>query len=338
MSPRLLAPNEHLAGTGQAPLLLEQLIAHRADAAELTSQHPALTFLPLPVALRRWRSCGLSDAPFHVGLDILLPRYASLGLTRWLPLDRVLVGVQSTQDGAYGGFHHPNQGYRHLQMYAVITTAGHLDTGLPQDPELAALDLLRSYAHDCLHYGSFRSYRLRDDGQIVRTQYGLNFRRGDGRSYSAPDAPQSATTRNLGVVMEGACDREARLITQTAARRCGVTRTNGMAALVFREITGTLDTCELDVLTDPAARAAVAPVPAAAEFLRCMGTYHQGVNARYGVFLNELGSDDGAEDLHTLLLNTMISGDLRQVSAWLDRRHGPGAFTKIFKASSYSER
>ncbi|MDX2702128.1 hypothetical protein PV350_04610 [Streptomyces sp. PA03-6a] len=258
----------------------------------------------------------------------------SLGLFRMLPMDRVLVGIRADRDGAWGGFHYPNQGYRHLQMRAVITMQGPLDTGLPADPDLACLDLLRAYAHDCLHYGSYRSYRL-DGDDLVRTQYGLNFRRSDGRTYSAPDHSGSPTTRNLGIVMEGACDREARLITQAAARLCGVVRDAGMARYAYRDVTGTLDDHDQAVLDAPEARAAAAPGPEAEQYLAAMGGYERGVNARYRRFLAEVG-DDEAELLHDLVLGAIISGDLRRLSGWLDARRGPRAFVGLFRAAGYT--
>ncbi len=295
-----------------------------------------MTFRPLPQVLIDWSAAGLEPRPLRDGLALLRSRYAALGLSRPLPLDRVMVGTRSEREGAYGGFHHPNQGYRHLQMRALITVSGPLASGLPEDPELAALDLLRAYAHDCLHYGSFRSYRLRGD-EIVRTQYGVNFRRYDGRTYSAPDLAGSPTTRNLGVVMEGACDREARALTRQIARRLGITRPEGMTAYVFRDVTGTLTATDTAALSQPEHRAAHAPTEPAAAFLESMGKYQESVNARYGRFLADVGRDEAA-DLHTAVLRATLSGSLTGLSAWLDRRHGPRSFASLFLNPGYPVR
>ncbi|MFI9723792.1 hypothetical protein ACIHFE_29730 [Streptomyces sp. NPDC052396] len=260
---RLLAPNEHLAGPETAPLLTALTRLRTSD--DLTGQHPEHTFLPLPRALSRWQEAGVDVSPFNDGRDLLCERYAELGLRHLLPLDRVLVAVRSTRPGAFGGFHHPNQGYRHLQMQAVITMYGGMNADAPEVPALAVLDLLRAYAHDCLHYGSYRSYQLHG-GEVVRTQYGLNFRRHDGRSYSAPDCGASPTTRNIGVVMEGACDREARSITRSAAATHAITAT-GIDGFAFRDVTGQLDSAD-------AAELAGAPKDPASEstaYLASMG-------------------------------------------------------------------
>lgn len=292
-----------------------------------------MAFLPLPAVLRRWEAAGLDPGPFRYGLAVLRPRYAALGLSRLLPLERVLVGVDSSAAGAFGGFHYPDQGYRHLQMRAVITVYGPLAAGLPERPDVAALDLLRAYAHDCLHYGSFRSYQMRGN-EVVRTQYGVNFRRHDGRTYSAPDLAGSPTTRNLGVVMEGACDREARSIAREAARQFGVREPEGMDRFGFRDVTGLLDEADIADLARPEVCEAVAPSPAAAVFLKSMGGYQAGVNSRYGMFLEEIGRAE-VEDLHATVLAAMLSGVLTQLCVWLRERHGPKAFEALFLSPAY---
>lgn len=334
VSPRLLAPNEHLAGTTGVGHLLEKLAGFRSTPETLTGDHPEVEFLPLPRALRCWEEAGVDMGPFRYGLAILRPRYAALGLSRTLPLNRVLIGVRSADAGAFGGFHHPNQGYRHLQMAAVITAYGPLATGQPERPALAALDLLRAYAHDCLHYGSYRSYRLRGD-EVVRSQYGLNFRRHDGRTYSAPDLAGSPTTRNLGIVMEGACDREARAITWAAARQYGVAEpAGGIDRYAYRDVTGRLDAVDTGALGHPDVRAAAAPGPAGRRFLESMGKFQASVNARYCRFLTEIGQSE-ADGLHSTILTAMISGNLTSLCTWLRERRGPRAFEALFLTRAY---
>jgi hypothetical protein len=164
-----------------------------------------------------------------------------------LPPSRVWVGVASSappgDPASFGGFHHPGQGYRHLQMTATITAYGPLTPRACTSPQAIALDLLRSYAHDCLHYGTFRRYRLTPGGQIARVQYGINFRALDGSTYSAADPPEATATRNLGIVMEGATDTEATAITRHAAATAAITSMDGpecVARHAFADTTGTL--------------------------------------------------------------------------------------------------
>lgn len=286
-----------------------------------------MVFLPLPDALARWEEAGLDTSPLRAGLDAMAVRYRALGLTGFLPLDRVTLGVRSTRPDAFGGFHHPNQGYRHLQMRALITTYGPLTTGYPHQPALACLDLLRAYAHDCLHYGSHRTYRLHL-GRLARTQYGLNYRHPGGSTYSSRDAADTLTTRNLGVVMEGACDREARTITRDVARRICLPELVGIDRYAYLDVTGQLDATDGEHLDTQSLDAE------AATYLDAMAKYEDGVNTRYAAFLAEIGQDE-ADDLHTVLLAAMISGRLAPLCAWLDARHGPGTFPALFQSPTY---
>ncbi|MFQ6849880.1 hypothetical protein AAIB46_03095 [Streptomyces sp. 35M1] len=309
---------------------LAALSAMRADASPLTDKHPAHVFRPLSEILSRWAADGVDTTPFHSGVEDAKRRYAHYGLSRMLPLDRVLVGCESTRPGAFGGFHHPDQGYRHLQMVAVITMHGPMERRTPERPALALLDLLRAYSHDCLHYGSRRRY-VEVAGLPVRTQYGINYRRATGQSYSVADERGSRHTRNLGVVMEGACDREARSITRKTAERFGITEpVDVFGALAFRDVTGTL--------TEEDSRRAV-DVPESAErtqYAAALRNYEVGVNRRYLHFLGEFAPGEEYE-CHTRLLAAVISGDTTTLGAWLDDHHGPGTFAGLFRTPGYFE-
>lgn len=306
------------------------LAAMRADVSPLTTKHPAHVFRPLSETLSRWAATGIETTPFHAGVEIARRRYVGYGLAKMLPLDRVLVGCDSSRAGAFGGFHHPDQGYRHLQMVAVITMYGPMKDRNPANPALALLDLLRAYAHDCLHYGSRRRY-VEVAGVPVRTQYGINYRRVTGQSYSAADQCGSHHTRNLGIVMEGACDREARAITRQTAERFGVTEPlDALGALVFRDLTGTLTEEDTRRVMD---------VPENEEQTRygaALSGYEKGVNRRYSHFLEEFAPGEESA-CHTRLLAAIISGDVTALGAWLDDRHGPGTFMGLFRTPGYFE-
>ncbi|WP_326598349.1 hypothetical protein [Streptomyces sp. NBC_01803] len=306
------------------------LAAMRADASPLMGKHPAHVFRPLPERLSAWEADGIDTAPFRDGVEIANRRYVGHGLAKMLPLERVLVGCESSRAGAFGGFHHPDQGYRHLQMVAIITMYGPLDRRNPECPALALLDLLRAYTHDCLHYGSRRRY-VEVAGVPVRTQYGINYRRTSGQSYSAADQRGSRYTRNLGIVMEGVCDKEARAITRQTAAHFGVTESSDvLGALAFRDVTGTLAEEDTGRVVD---------VPGSEEQTRyaaALSGYEKGVNRRYSHFLEEFAPGEESE-CHTRLLSAIISGDVGALGAWLDERHGPGTFAGLFRTPGYFE-
>ncbi|MFE6055967.1 hypothetical protein ACFQ6N_34920 [Kitasatospora sp. NPDC056446] len=313
-----------MAGDPAERAELVHLLAARRATAALDRAHPHITFSLLHWVLDTWADEPAREV-FRQGAALLADRYRELGLNQLLPIDRVWVGVRSTRPDAFGGFHHPNQGYRHVQLASVVTRYGRLSDPRPAPPELVALDLLRSYAHDCLHWGSFREYRLRN-GQVVRSRYGINRRDAHGRTYSARDEDGAVSTRNLGVVMEGATDREARAIAAAVADRLGLAgRIAPPDRIAFRDTTGRLEPSDVDH----------AEPGGATRFHLAMAAYEHGVGARYQRFLTETGGADTAA-LHGLVVAAMIGGDLSGLTGWLDRRLGPRAFPRIFRSPAYT--
>jgi hypothetical protein len=285
---------------------------------------PGVTGHPLPEVL----GTGVIDPDvFRTGYAIAAARYRQLGIRALLPLVRVWVGTRSAAGpGAarsYGGFHHPAQGYRHIQMDTAVTMFGDLTTRTPVSPQVAALDLVRSYAHDCLHYATFRRYRLTDRGEIARVQYGINFRQLDGHTYSAPDVPGDGPTRNLGIVMEGATDAEATAIARQTAQTCQISGADtgpGVTCLAFADLAGSVTANAAALLLDH-------------PYARSIAKFDFTVTRRYRALLGQLG--DSPTDAHGQIVAAMISGDLTVLKAWLDARHGPGSFARMFRAPSY---
>jgi hypothetical protein len=320
-----LLPSERADGTAAECAHLRLLLAC-FRAAPPPMRLPQVAGTPLPVLLES----GVIDKDvFHVGCAIMAARYERLGVHGLLPLERVWAGTRSAaapgSPRSWGGFHHPAQGYRHIQMDAAVTVYGDLTGKLPASPQSAALDLVRSYAHDCLHYATFRRYRLSDRGEVVRVQYGINFRQPDGRTYSAPDVPGNGPTRNLGIVMEGATDVEATAIARETVGACGITvmdPESGQHCVAFAGTTGTLTAHAIDDA-----------LSSAHPYLRSLGRFHEAVIERYRALLRELSGDSG--ELHGEFLMAMLSGDLPPLEAWLDARHGPGCFARLFRAPSF---
>ncbi|MCW2935671.1 MAG: hypothetical protein JWM19_6633 [Actinomycetia bacterium] len=319
-----MPPGEHLDGTTAECAHLHLLLAcFRASPPPM--RLPEVTGRPLPEVL----AAGIIDLDvFRTGYAIMAVRFEQLGIRALLPMERVWAGTRSAASAGtargYGGFHHPAQGYRHIQMDAAVTVFGDLTSRVPVSPQAAALDLVRSYGHDCLHYATFRRYRLTDRGEIARVQYGINFRQPDGRTYSAPDIPGDGPTRNLGIVMEGATDAEATAIARQTAQSCGITGTDpgaGVPGLAFADVTGavTVGGIEAGLLLDH-------------PYARSLGRFGRTVTLRYRSLLSELGASPA--DAHSRIVAAMISGDLAPLEAWLDARRGPGSFARMFRAPS----
>ncbi len=306
-----------------------QRLAFVRASATFTGHHPNLHFSLLHWVVDGWHDLLLREI-FYAGLVILSRRLTSFGLLDALPVDRVWVGILSSDASSFGGFHYPRQGYRHVQLGAAVTSYGHLAASGQEHTTLTALDLLRTYAHDCLHYGSFRVYTLHNDA-LTRVRYGLNRRGLNGSPYSPRDRPGSRTTRNLGIVTEGAVDREARVIVRQVAAmyKLNAWRT-AFDGLVFRDATGQLsdtDRASLAALTEPVG------VANQGRYLAAMASYERVVNARYQAFLDEIGGSD-QEELHAAIIRGTLSGDQSEVHAWLEDRHGPNAFDQLFRANT----
>jgi hypothetical protein len=320
-----LPPGERIDGTTAECAHLHLLLAcFRASPPPM--RLPEVTGCPLPELL----STGIIDKDvFSAGYAIMAARYERLGVRALLPRERVWTGNRSAAPlgsvRAWGGFHHPTQGYRHIQMDAAVTVYGDLTGRSPACPRSAALDLVRSYAHDCLHYATFRRYQLTCRGEIARVQYGINFRQSDGRTYSAPDKPDGGPTRNLGILMEGATDAEATAIAHQTAESCGITSMSpepGTPGLALADATGAL-----------AAGGIEAALTSGHPYAQSLGRFGCTVTARYKALLAELDGDSG--EAHGQFIAAMISGDLAPLEAWLDSRHSPGSFARLFRAPSF---
>lgn len=142
--PDLLAPNERLSGRPEHRSYLQHQLTAIRTAPALSLAHLELAFLKMAELIAvQAESPGMKL--LRAGMEATERRYHQLGLTSLLPPERVWVGIASTSLGAFGGFHYPDQGYRHWQMAAIITRYGSLAQPRPISSPLEALDLIRAY-------------------------------------------------------------------------------------------------------------------------------------------------------------------------------------------------
>jgi hypothetical protein len=69
------------------------------------------------------------------------------------------------------------------------------------------------------------------------------------------------------------------------------------------------------------------------QYARSLGRFGATVTARYRALIAELDSDPA--EAHGQFIAAMISGDLAALGTWLDMRHGPGSFARLFRAPSF---
>ena len=205
------------------------------------------------------------------------------------------------------------------------------------------LELIRAYTHDTLHYNSYRLFlplsgNRSPEQSFYRFQYGINFRKWNGESYSARDPIRSVTTRNLGTLMEAATDRFAQEFVLSLAEKIDYKASaNPMEDYIYRDCIGQLastDVLRLRQIEQGAAFIDTPPVFQA--YLKHLRIFLQYVTMRYRNFLAELDPKE-QYGLHELILEGMLSGRLRRLCECLDRICGEKlSFSRLFKTPHYN--
>lgn len=336
---------ERIFATGNMYVSIQQeLQAYREEPDRYVSErHPLVSFVTLHTLAHDPAYAPLVSQPFlHDAFDFLACRLHEYGIGSPLDTMRVWIGVAAHPDANFfGGFYHPDQGYRYLQQIAVTSLSGALSSH-PVDRMLRTLELLRAYVHDTLHHHTYRLFfPIPSGGQITqhfyRMQYGINFRRWDGQSYSARDAVSSTTTCNLGNIMEAATDRFAHEFVLALAKMSDY-RPSGcmMENYLYRDYTGQLTPNDLTHLRAIEKGQTSFDVPSAfTVYAKNMRLFVQYVTLRYRSFLAEYDAKDDGR-LHTLILRSMLSGKMGELCHYLDEIQGaPGSFRRLFKTSDY---
>jgi hypothetical protein len=126
-----------------------------------------------------------------------------------LDTSRIFVGILEDDDEDTGGFHSRYaKGFQYLSWYGFSVL---LNKRLIENDQLITLELARNYLHDSIHAATFKSFRkmpqhLLADAKspVFREQYGFNFRKPTGMSYSSPSLTrQGPSTINLNLLMDG---------------------------------------------------------------------------------------------------------------------------------------
>jgi hypothetical protein len=183
----LLYPSERFRGVNRR--LAASLVAVHRSGLRLDSYFKEGPFVS-------FRDRAEESSLFRVGLEAAADHLTQIGVEA-IPPDRYVLYDPEGNDGL--GFHSRfATGFRYLDLvgHAVLMRPPALS------PELCAADAIRSYIHDSLHNATFRSFRIGSSGEVYREQYGVNFRREDGISYSAPTLSGTRGI-NLNLLMDG---------------------------------------------------------------------------------------------------------------------------------------
>lgn len=336
---------ERIFATGNVLAAIQrELQAYREEPEHyICEHHPFLSFVTLHMLAYNPDYAALVSQPLlREAFDDLARRLREYDIFSPLDTTRVWVGIATRPDaGFFGGFYHPDQGYRYLQQIAVTSLSGALSSH-PVDRILRTLELLRAYAHDTLHHHTYRLFFPVPDGEqtaprFYRMQYGINFRHWDGQSYSARDAVRSTTTRNLGNIMEAATDRFAHEFVRALAEKSGYQPPHcPLEDYLYRDCTGQLtsdDLLQLRMIEKGLAPFAI--TPEFAIYAKNMRLFVQYVALRYCSFLAEYDKRDAGR-LHALILKSMFSGKIRELCLSLDLIQGTTrSFRCLFKTPNY---
>lgn len=170
------------------------------------------------------RAAGIDPVLFAKNAEVITAHLQSLDRRfKPAPSSRYLVGTLTEESLDSGGFHSAlGIGYQYISDFAYSTLLKN-EEGFP--PELRTMELLRNYFHDSCHMTTFRTFRLVEPGQnsrdgwpLYRHQYGINFRRADGISYSAALSDKIPYSINLNLLMDGIISLEV----AQAVEKCGL--------------------------------------------------------------------------------------------------------------------
>jgi hypothetical protein len=259
----------------------------------------------------------------------------------FLPLDRVFVGLHKINGkpnekfDEFGGYYSKYQTYYHLEQISLTSLMGCYVSG-NYHKTLTTLELLRSYFHDSIHFNTFRSYKLKYNyhsdirlEDIHRLQYGFNFRREDGKSFSNLDSKEAKTTRNLGMIMEGVTDDFSKLAIAKIIEdeKISLSDLSHFENVILNEITST--TFKESYPSDDAFSAEEA------NYLNRINDAYKTVWKLYYQFLNEF-SVGSKQDFRNFIFTTMINGDHIAFKDYFNRQlNDVNGFDKLFKSPHF---
>jgi hypothetical protein len=233
-----------------------------------------------------------------------------------LPLERFYVGqVDATSDTDIGGFHSKySRGFKYLANFGFAVL---LSEHYTSNSKIIALELARSYLHDCIHASTFRTIRLVPHGvsakfPVYREQYGFNFRKPSGISYSNPHNPEDLPrTINLNLLMDGVT-----VIMTAIELRPFRNQVEEMGLNDFeRDILADIN-LDIDLLSDS---------------YRGNG-FHQQVTIPSERFIHHWGGDV----LYNLLVASMLTGKLKSLTTYFSEHANTiNAWKALFKSPHY---
>lgn len=233
-----------------------------------------------------------------------------------LPFDRYVVGeVDAQTNPDTGGFNSKySRGFKYL---ANCGFAAVLSERYTKNQQVVTLELARSYLHDCIHSASFRTIRILPEGieskfSVYREQYGINFRKANGSSYSAPYAPEESPQNiNLGVLMDGVTVLMTAEYIKPYTERLNLENLNDFEKIIVADINLDFDNLPDDYRGK---------------------SFHQNVTIPTQRFIDYWGG----HELYSQLVRAMLTGKMRELVKYFDLRTGrTNSWRQLFKSTFY---
>ncbi len=140
-------------------------------------------------------------------------------------------GFHGKKKGGYLYIH--NIGISHLLRRAEI-----------HNYDIITLELARNYIHDSIHASTFRSIRTMPvanftEYKVYREQYGINFRKPDGTSFSSVEATKkSPLSINLNLLMDGVVDHFAEIVVKEQSSSKKIVGTTELESTIINQLFG----------------------------------------------------------------------------------------------------
>lgn len=260
----------------------------------------------------------------------------------FLPLDRVFVGLYTTLENIpqefneFGGYYSLYQTYYHLEQISLTSLLG-CYIQADYNKMLVTLELLRSYFHDSIHFNTFRSYKLKINydnenvrlEDVHRLQYGFNFRREDGVTFSNRDREGARSTRNLGIIMEGVTDDFSKIAIGRIIedKKLHFSNLSYFENVILNEIT-TTSFKEIYPSNNAFTKQETF-------YLAKINEAYKNIWSGYYEFLNEFVNST-KQEFRDFIFTCMIKGDQIAFKDYFDRKlNDINGFEKIFKSPHY---
>ena len=149
---------------------------------------------------------------------------------------------ENNDPGDIGGFHGQRKGgYLYIHNIGMSHLLRRSEI---HNYDIITLELAKNYIHDSIHASTFRSIRTMPaanftEYKVYREQYGINFRKPDGTSFSSVEATKkSPLSINLNLLMDGVADHFAEKAVKEQSSKINIVGTTELESTILNQLFG----------------------------------------------------------------------------------------------------